>query len=199
MKFETLQDVHNYLNSEPNPEDVVTELDEAGNVAYRYLPYRVVLQYLNELTSRGSWEVGEWKFDTIRLKSFYASGSLSIDISVVNGDFVFSRKVIGAATYPYKSLYPNHHFEATIKSLAIGNAAQMLGRRFGLYLNEDVAPKSIPDDGEPTEDLKEKDKRLLVFIKAAKTLEELMEYADKVGDTVASKMLFEQKKAQFER
>ena len=197
----TKDEIQQWLDMEPDDVDIVTETDAEGN-SYRYLPYRVIVRYLDELTG-GDWSAKQWHFQVIKTKYWYASGSIEVEVAYKG----IRRVLAGAATYPFQSLYPNHHFEATLQSLAIMNAAKMLGRRFGLFLNEDVqVPKGETQDSPTVQDEEESeddktrraDRKLALQIKSANSWEEMATYESLLSPKYeVSTMLFAQKKKKY--
>lgn len=191
----TKDEIQQWLDTEPDDVDIVTESDAEGN-SYRYLPYRVIVRYLDELTG-GDWSAKQWHFQVIKTKYWYASGSIEVEVAYMG----IRRVLAGAATYPFQSLYPNHHFEATLQSLAIMNAAKMLGRRFGLFLNEDVkVPKGETQEEEDVneEQIKQTDRKLSLQINRAKTWEEVKSYESLlIPEYKIANIVFDEAKKKF--
>lgn len=163
----------NYLDQDPEEEDIELVKNKDGVIEYRYLPYRVIVKYLNELCGH-SWSISNFKAETQRFKKIWMSGSIELS---VNYGGVF-RVLSGCATFEMASMMPNTHWWATLKSLSLGNAASILGRRFGLYLNDDISlPVSQNDEEEPKDPKIERVKKLIDDCNTVEELESYGKYA----------------------
>lgn len=115
-----------WLNDEPR-------LTREHNGA-KYIPIIVVKEDLNTLCSTdGDWSTSDLKAREYQENGFsFTSGSLVLYVNY-NGK---RRFFVGSATIHLMG-NNNPHYEATLQSECIKNAAKNLGRRFGMYLNEE--------------------------------------------------------------
>lgn len=115
-----------WLNKEPR-------LTREHNGA-KYIPIIVVKEDLNQLCATdGDWSTSDLKANVYEANGYsFMSGSLVLYVNY-NGK---RRFFVGSATIQLTS-NNNLHYEATLQSECIKNAAKNLGRRFGMYLNEE--------------------------------------------------------------
>jgi len=121
------------FNEEP---DIIEFLDNGA----AFIPILSLEEMLDELDS---WSTQNFSYTLY--KDSYGKHSVAASIELVieykkDGQPV-KRTLVGAANFDVKSMYPNTHFLATIKSECIKNAASDIGIRFGRGINKDLVPK----------------------------------------------------------
>lgn len=148
------EDVGKWLAQDPDESEIQIHVDGG-----RYLPYPLIVEKLYALCGN------EWGTQNFIHSAQYTpekrlliSGSIEIKLKYEEATYMVpTRKEIrmierilsGAATFYADEYFPNEHFAATCKSLAIVNAVQVLGPQFGWGLNKlleklDSPPTSIP-------------------------------------------------------
>lgn len=150
--------VLDFLNQLPDPEDIL--INEDGSM---YIPYSFIVRDLNVVDP--AWSDQNFSHFFFIMPDGRIKISGSIEIVVRLSDSV-TRTLCGSATF-YDEDYPdNEHWGATVKSLAIVNAAQRLGVKFGWGLNDELnQTKNIQDPsklkGKPESILLTPDKNIL--------------------------------------
>lgn len=167
-----MENINEWLNSPPAPEDLM----EVSTGVYTQ-PIEVIVAKLNKLT-KNSWSSKNFNHQIVVLPVLDKEGNHVIKVSggievVVEYEYceimgpngcIASNKIIrtltGAATFSTTEYAENEHWAATVKSLAIVNACQVLGPQFGWGLNgvQDIV---TPDEKRYTP----KQKRILQNIK----------------------------------
>jgi hypothetical protein len=143
-----------------------------GDRDIAYIPIGIIERILDE---KFEWDTSDFKFSIAKTGSFwFATGSVLLTVRN-SGSYI--RSITGAATIRISSKDENMHYEATVLSLAISNAASRLGRRFGRHLNDRMVTgeTSFVETKEP-EMVDIKKDRLLLLIKDANTPEVLANY-----------------------
>lgn len=154
--------VREWLNQEPD----VSELVEVSKGVYTH-PYDVIVKKLYQLCPDG-WDTKNFQhqFFTLPDGRVKVSGSIEVVLemsftSETQGPSFIRRTLSGAATFTTTDYSTdgeiNEHFAATVKSLAIVNAVQVLGRQFGLGLNSEY---SLPVDNVDGQKLSKLQKRV---------------------------------------
>ena len=124
----TDQELNDWLNSYPEEHEVVTEVKPDGR-KYRFIPYEVTKANLDIFAP--GWGTENFNHFFYQYNGeLYISGSIDV---IVRG-----RKLAGAATFTPKDYPRNSHWGATCKTLCLANAVQVLGKRFGWGLNDDL-------------------------------------------------------------
>lgn len=143
--------INEWLMQPPLPE----ELMEVSTGVYTQ-PIEVIVEKLNKLTDK-SWSTKNFHHQIIVLPIPDKDGnhvlkvSGSVEVEVIYKDIfsaggtagepcfkhttVITRTLTGAATFSTTEYQDNEHWAATVKSLAIVNAVQVLGPQFGWGLN----------------------------------------------------------------
>jgi len=146
-----MENINEWLNSPPAPEDLM----EVSTGVYTQ-PIEVIVAKLNKLTNN-SWSSKNFNHQIVVLpvldkegnNVIKVSGSIEVIIEYwglnkknspmpTGIDYVgqmISRTITGAATFSTTEYEENEHWAATVKSLAIVNACQVLGPQFGWGLN----------------------------------------------------------------
>ena len=130
--------VLDFLNQLPTPDDIL--INEDGS---RYIPYPFIVRDLNVVDPAWSDQNFSHFFFTMPDGRVKISGSIEIVVRLSDS---VTRTLCGSATF-YDEDYPdNEHWGATVKSLAIVNAAQRLGVRFGWGINDEFnKAKTVSD------------------------------------------------------
>ena len=173
-------EVKAWLDGEPDEEDI-----RLKNGA-KYIPYEVVVRYLNELCG-SAWATENFQhtFFTLPNRKVIVSGSVEVVVCYDDGVYELEGKTLsGAATFVL-SAESNPHPAATVKSLAIMNAVKPLGRRFGWGLNAEleVQPEEEIGFDAPPDEIQInpiEDDRWKQMISDCKSLAELGLYNGKV-------------------
>lgn len=142
-----MEKINEWLMQPPLPE----ELMEVSTGVYTQ-SIEVIIDKLNKLTDR-SWSTKNFHHQIIVLpipdkdgnQVVKVSGSIEVEVSYMDEfvsnwtDLHYNRNLIrtltGAATFSTTEYEDNEHWAATVKSLAIVNAVQVLGPQFGWGLN----------------------------------------------------------------
>lgn len=137
----------NWLNSDPDEDEV-----SYNERQRRYLKYSVIKRKLDELCP-DNWDTKNFHQFIFNTPDRRIKISGNIDV-VVHYHYVLKdgesvrevhRTLAGAATFNAEDYAPNEHWAATVKSLAIANAVQVLGKQFGWDLNPE-------EDEDPNQD-----------------------------------------------
>lgn len=127
------ENIQSFLDSEPR---LLREHNRS-----KYIPILVVKEDLNLLCD-GDWNTSDLKAREYEISDYkFISGSLILYVNYGEKRRFF----VGSATIQITGSNNAHH-EATLQSECIKNAAKNLGRRFGMYLNEEG--KDMFDDFE---------------------------------------------------
>lgn len=147
--------IREWLQQEPDVADLI-EI----NGAFTH-PYEAIVRKLNMLCwgfvksgMCGNERFASAGWDTVNFKHQYiifpdgsikVSGSVEVVIKFLDENWeLVKRTLSGAATFDTKDYCneteTNTHFAATVKSLAIVNAVQVLGKQFGWGLNSGTLP-----------------------------------------------------------
>lgn len=120
-----MANANQFLQSEPR---LLREYNGA-----KYVPIIVVKEDLNELCGTdGDWNTSDLKSNVYEANGFcFITGSLVLYVNYAGKRRFF----VGSATI-HLTGNSNLHYEATLQSECIKNAAKNLGRRFGMYLND---------------------------------------------------------------
>lgn len=160
------------FDTEPHESIIKTNPDGS-----RYIP----INELEDVLDSVEWSTRN--FSHTIFKNGYADlaimGSLELVIKHdFNGKFV-ERSFVGAANFPLKSIDPNQHFLATLKSECIKNAASDIGVLFGRHLNDNFEQQDTVETTEvKTPKVKPDSKIMKKFLKAVEE-----------GDTATQTML----------
>lgn len=171
-----MEKINEWLMQPPAPE----ELMEVSTGVYTQ-PIEVIVDKLNKLTDK-SWSTKNFHHQIIVLpipdkdgnNVIKVSGSVEVEISY-NDRFtsffggldytrILTRILTGAATFSTTEYQDNEHWAATVKSLAIVNAVQVLGPQFGWGLNSGTLPTEKLNVEKPKSNFK---KKILAAVKVA--------------------------------
>jgi len=116
----------------PPPKEALKENADGS----KFIPINVLESFLDAL----NWSTRN--FNHYIFKNGYADLAVSASIELViryehNGKEI-ERSFVGCASFPLKSIEPNTHFLATVKSECIKNAASDIGNYFGRGLNDNL-------------------------------------------------------------
>jgi hypothetical protein len=147
-------DTRRFFDMEPAEDEIKVHQDGG-----KYIPYPVIVKKLNELCG-ADWDIKNFSHlyfvipdhpDLIRV-----SGSVEVVIRYIDDElqYLVTRTLSGAATFYTNEYFPNEHWAATLKSLCVVNAVQVLGRNFGWGLNDE--PEKNESDKTPQRQLKGK-------------------------------------------
>lgn len=135
------------------PDEAILKANEDGS---RFIP----INFLEDELDKLNWSTRN--FHHMVFKNGYNDLTVSASLELVikqydvAGDLI-ERSFVGAASFALRSLEPNTHFLATVKSECIKNAASDIGVLYGRHLNDEVLknlelnkpqtekPKSKPD------------------------------------------------------
>lgn len=135
--------ISEWLRTSPDEKELEF-YDEEGKI--RYVPYDIVKAKLDYLTGDkwGSKNFSHFFF-TMPDGRVFVSGSIDIVVTYPIDNTITTRILSGSATFDIKEYdnedSKNPHYGATCKSLAIVNAAQVLGKTFGWGINDVVKKK----------------------------------------------------------
>jgi hypothetical protein len=171
----------------PCPDSEISYIQD-GDKKIAYIPIGITERTLDE---KFDWDTVEQKFHIHKTSNYwFASGSVLLHVRANaeaqaehNANVGYERMISGAATIRISSKDDNMHYESTVLSLAINNAATRLGRRFGRHLNDRMVTGEtsfVEKEDAPVIDIKTD--RLLKLIADAKTPEELARYKDNVAN-----------------
>jgi len=142
--------IREWLNTEPELEDLI----EVGNGAFTH-PYDVIVRKLWTLCPLG-WDTRNFQHQYVLMPAteqshipvMKVSGSIevvvrfssrqevdAIEVSNPEVEIILSGAATFSTTDYSNEIETNEHYAATVKSLAIVNAVQVLGRQFGWGLN----------------------------------------------------------------
>lgn len=111
------------------PDESILKSNEDGS---RFIP----INFLEDELDKLDWSTRN--FNHFVFKGGYADLIISASLELVVNVNGKERSFIGAASFPLKSIDPNPHFLATIKSECIKNAATDIGVLYGRHLNDEV-------------------------------------------------------------
>jgi hypothetical protein len=126
------------FSNQPNQEFIKENPDGS-----RYIPINSLEDLLDEL----NWSTRDFRF--MIHKDGYASLIVSGSIELLINHDGKERSFVGAASFPIKSIEPNQHIAATLKSECIKNAATDIGVFFGRHLNDGFVPKETVEKEQP--------------------------------------------------
>ena len=136
-------DIVNWLHTDPLEEEIT--YDDKGKKSQKFSVIKRKLDYL----CPDNWDTKNFHHFFIRMPDNRIKISGNIDVVIryhyelQDGSAVREvyRTLAGAATFYADEYAPNEHWGATVKSLCIVNALQVLGKQFGWELN--------PEEEEP--------------------------------------------------
>lgn len=106
----------------------------------RYIPINTVEDILDNF----KWSTKNFHFQLF--KDGYANIIVAASIELIIDDNGKERSFVGGANLSIKSIEPNTHYIATVKSECIKNAASDIGKLFGRHLNDEIENKRIHED-----------------------------------------------------
>lgn len=111
------------------PDEAILKANDDGS---RFIP----INFLEDELDKLEWSTRN--FNHFVFKAGYADLVISASIELVVNINDKERSFVGAASFSLKSIDPNPHFLATVKSECIKNAASDIGVLYGRHLNDEV-------------------------------------------------------------
>lgn len=155
-----------------DPEEGEVKSKEEGERTIRSIPYEIIKPKLDRLCPDG-WDTKNFHHLYFYMpdKSIKVSGSIEVVVKYGN----VNRTLSGAATFYAQDYYPNEHWAATVKSLAVVNAVQVLGKNFGWGLNPMPEMQSEERQKQPIDAIIQKKLELAISKGDEKTVNEIKE------------------------
>lgn len=183
-----------WMNEEPNEEEI--KFDEGNK---RSIPYAIMKTKLDKLCPE-SWDIKNFHFTQFFTndRKQWITGHIDLVVSYAyelpdgTGVRKVTRTLAGAATFCIEEYLPNTHFAATVKSLAICNAAQPLGKQFGWNLNpneDEEQEKDVYSTGIPKQKVNSRNGKESVLMKPDADIRIKYAKADASNDEVEIKRL----------
>ncbi len=158
-------DTKRFFDMEPAEDEI--KINEDGS---RFIPYPIIVKKLYDLCG-GNWGTKNFNHfffvipdhpDLIKV-----SGGAEVVVKYFDTELgeIVERTLAGAATFYTIDYSPNEHWAATLKSLCVVNAVQILGRNFGWGLNEE--PEKNDSESPSHKQLKGKPAAVIVSPDAA--------------------------------
>lgn len=140
------EDVPKWLDTDPDESEI--KYDERNK---KSIPYSIMKAKLDRLCPE-SWDIRNFHvtFFFTNDRRQWVSGHIDLVVSyayLLEDGTVrkVERTLAGAATFCTDDYAPNTHWAATVKSLAVCNAAQPLGKQFGWNLNPEEGGEKDQD------------------------------------------------------
>lgn len=169
---------YDWINTPPTEEDVK---DDDG---IKYIPYEIIKGKLDFLCP-DTWGTQNFNHFIFYMpdKRIRVSGSVEVLVRYYytkEGETAITevnRTLSGAATFYADEYWPNEHWAATVKSLAVVNAVQVLGPQFGWGLNPVVekSNEEQPKKKQPIDVVIKKKLDLAIMKGDEKTVNEIKE------------------------
>jgi hypothetical protein len=117
------------------------DTDIAYKDGVKHIPIEVCERKLDHMQDRFQvvWCTENYKSSLYHFNNeIWISASLELVIKWrdYGDDSMFEKRIVGCATFRLSDMLPNHHLDATAKSLCVVNACSDLGEQFGRSFNK---------------------------------------------------------------
>lgn len=161
-----IENIKEWLQQEPDMDNDVVHMN-----GYWYQPYEIIVRKLWMLCPDG-WDTVYFNHQYLLLPPSEdfpngrtkVSGSIEVWLEYEIDGKLIKRRLSGAATFTTDQYSDNEHWAATVKSLSVVNAVQILGKQFGWGLNGINDGAHPENEGEVKKKAVGKQKRAAVLL-----------------------------------
>ena len=140
------------------PHESILKYNDDGSC---FIPINTLEDELDKL----NWSTRN--FNHFIFKGGYADLVVSASLELVINHNGIERCFVGAASFSLKSIDPNPHFLATVKSECIKNAATDIGCLYGRHMNDEVLKNAALNNGKTDKPKAKADSKIMKqFLKA---------------------------------